>query len=347
MLPILKKIFMTYDANIYQTDILNVTRHDNYIQILVLKDCLLEDYCSELERKLPKYIIDKFSFNVIMDDWPNVYEKSIFCFEKDNFLYNIVFNHDKISISEKRKEDLDIIERVFEIDKNSKQYKISCMIHDSNYSTRDVHCYHSNSELNSDYSSFSFDKKKALLEIRELFSNLKKLDVATNIIDIHKLYKDLHIVEDEYYHPVIENDTLALSWSFQSLSDHKNINQNFHEFFDIILKTTMEKVGQISFNYLYDSGFSYSGNVSYEIEKDFQNHHYATMALNLLKDLLKSNEFTGDKDLYVAVLPDNIYSQKVAENNNGVLCYDGKVPEDECIYYIDGIKEVKVYKISI
>ena len=109
----------------------------------------------------------------------------------------------------------------------------------------------------------------------------------------------------------------------------------------------MERVGEISFNYLYDSVFSYSGNVSYEIEKAFQNHHYATIALNLLKDLLKSNEFTGDKDLYIATLPNNIYSQKVAKNNSGVLCYDGKVPEDECIYYIDGIKEVKVYKISI
>ena len=236
VLPILKKIFMTYDANIYQTDILNVTQHDNYVQILVLKDCLLEDYYCELERKLPKDIIDQFSFNVIMDDWPNVYEKSIFCFEKDNFFYNIVFNHNKICISEKRKEDFNIIERVFEIDKNSKQYKISCMIHDSNYSTRDVKSYHSNSELNSDYSPFLFDKSEALLEIRGLFSNLKKLDVADNIIDIHKLYKDLHLVENEYYHPVIENDTLALSWRFQSLSDHQNINQNLHEFFDIVLK---------------------------------------------------------------------------------------------------------------
>lgn len=345
MLSTLKEIFITYDENDYQTDILNVTQHDNYIKILVLKDSLFEDYYYELKRKLPKDIINKLSFNVIMDDWPNIYEKSIFCFEKENFLYNLVSNNNKICISEKRKDDLNVIERVLEIDKNSKHYKISCMLHDCNHSTSDVKSYYSNSKLNGECSSF--DKNSAIFEIRELFSNLKKINIDDDIIDIHKLYKDFHLVEDEYYHPVIENDILALSWHFQLSSDNQDINQNFDEFFDIVLKATMEKVGEISFDYLCDSGFSYGGNVSYEIDKDFQNQHYATMALSLLKDLLKSNEFEGDKDLYIATLPDNIYSQKVAKNNNGVLCYDGKVPENECLYYIDGVKKVKVYKISI
>lgn len=69
------------------------------------------------------------------------------------------------------------------------------------------------------------------------------------------------------------------------------------------------------------------------------------MALDLLKCLLKFNGYSKDK--YIYTLPNNIASQKVAIKNKGKLCYEGFVLKEDSLYYIDGIKEVKIYKISM
>lgn len=63
--------------------------------------------------------------------------------------------------------------------------------------------------------------------------------------------------------------------------------------------------------------------------------------------MLKNNHYTGDKDLYIATTPTNIYSQNVAKNNNGELIYKGDVPIDDSTNYIDGVKKVHVYRIKI
>ena len=63
--------------------------------------------------------------------------------------------------------------------------------------------------------------------------------------------------------------------------------------------------------------------------------------------MLVYNEYSDNKDIYVAILPDNEFSQKVAVNNGGNLYYAGAVPKTDSVYYIDGVREVKVYKIEI
>ena len=85
------------------------------------------------------------------------------------------------------------------------------------------------------------------------------------------------------YVPIIENDVIYLSISHRSLYKDIDINQLGYACFDIIIKETKEKVGNISFDYSCNYGFTYSGNVSYNIEEPFRNKHYATMALGLLK----------------------------------------------------------------
>lgn len=41
------------------------------------------------------------------------------------------------------------------------------------------------------------------------------------------------------------------------------------------------------------------------------------------------------------------FHKKVAINNGGELAYSGEVPSDEGIRMIDGVKEVKVYRIKM
>lgn len=114
----------------------------------------------------------------------------------------------------------------------------------------------------------------------------------------------------------------------------------------IILNKTKQIVGQTSFNY-YQNGFTYRGNISYYIDEEFRDNHYPTMALGLLKKLLKDNLYTGDKDLYISTKLENYKYQKVILNNNGELFYNGKVPEDDSLNFIDGVKEVKVFRIKM
>ena len=67
----------------------------------------------------------------------------------------------------------------------------------------------------------------------------------------------------------------------------------------------------------------------------------------MLRTLLLSNKYSGDKSLYLATKIDNIRSQKVILNNNGNLIYDGKVPINEPLNFMEGVKKVKVYKIDM
>ena len=152
-------------------------------------------------------------------------------------------------------------------------------------------------------------------------------------------------IKEENFFPVISDDVLSLSW--KNRYDAIDINDEDEAIFDIILNETREIIGKISFDYFFKSGFSYSGNVGYNIKYRFQNKHYATRALKLLRTLLLSNKYSGDKSLYLATKIDNIRSQKVILNNNGNLIYDGKVPINEPLNFMEGIKKVKVYKIDM
>lgn len=49
----------------------------------------------------------------------------------------------------------------------------------------------------------------------------------------------------------------------------------------------------------------------------------------------------------ITTVPDNVYSQKVALNNNGYLIYEGSVPKDNLLYSLDRVENVNVYKIDL
>ena len=178
-----------------------------------------------------------------------------------------------------------------------------------------------------------------------ILEELAKLENIYLYISINDILNILNIILDKNYYPLISNDRITLSWP--NRYGQNDINKKTRCSLDIILNKTREKIGTITFNYMNNNFFSYSGNISYTIKKEFQNNHFATEALSLLKELLKSHEHKGNKDLFIATSKENIRSQKVALNNNGKLIYDGKVPKTNLLSRNSGITQVKIYQIKI
>lgn len=151
------------------------------------------------------------------------------------------------------------------------------------------------------------------------------------------------IVAKEEYQPVITNDRIGL------LSNSTSINIDTSAFlsFDVVKCDTLELVGEIGFQTtLYDE-FFYGGNVDYTIYDSFQHQGYGTQSLSLLKELLQQNTYAMKEGILISTLPDNIYSQRIAIKNGGILIYKGPVPRDTSLYKIDHVEEVKVYQIQM
>ena len=268
--------------------------------------------------------------------------QKIYIIENNNKKYLITLNEKKAIISEYQTTDENIYEIQLKLDLNQKEFKISKYIHNLTYSTIETKFYPIKKDKFKQ--CFVLEKVEAYSLVNSLLSNLSKIKDINNIIDLCEVYHILNLMPNDYYTPVISDENISLSWIYSEKD--KDLNKQNYVFFDIFLNDTKEVVGNISFDY-NNGGFSYCGNVSYAIKEQYKGNHYATTALKLMKELLKNNEYDGDKDLYVSTIPTNIKSQRVIENNNGYLIYEGSVPEDESIFFIDGIKEVKVYRINI
>ena len=269
-------------------------------------------------------------------------KQEIYIIKNENYLYYISKNNAELKISEQKTENNEIQEVVLEI--TSCGYSVTKYIHDLNHSTKFNKWYPCSKTLQ----TFTLTKKEALLLIQDLLDNINHIYKIKNIykiIDIYKVCNKTNLVLSENYNPIISDDILTLSWRYKSNKD--DVNTSKDETFDIILNETREVIGGISFDYACFSGFTYGGNVAYDIKEQFRNNHYATRALKLLKELLHQNKYTGDKDLYISTLPENIYSKKVALNNDGEQVYSGDVPENDMLYIVDGIKKVDVYRIRI
>lgn len=307
-----------------------------------INECLFKDFYKD--NSIDKYNIcmKNFIYDGILSPDTILKEQKIYILEQENKKYFITFSQSQLIISEYNKTSENILETQLELDYDKNKYKISKYIHDFNYSTGEHKSYPCQSELLNKY--FSLDKKEAFSLVNNLLNNLQKINGIDNIIDCYDIYKILNLMPDEFYSPVISDDSISLSWIYTNKDN--NINEQSYVLFDIVLNNTKEVVGNISFDY-DNSGFSYYGNVSYEIKEEYRNNHYASRALSLLRVLLIEHQYKGDKNLYISTVPENIKSQKVIRNNGGNLIYEGEVPEEESAYYIDGVRNVKVYCIDI
>ena len=112
-------------------------------------------------------------------------------------------------------------------------------------------------------------------------------------------------------------------------------------YFKIILNETLEEIGHISYTYENDS---IVGNLSYFIYEEHRNKGYGKKALKLLVDNIRRID---DNDLYLAIIPNNIASIKLAESQNAKYVGDVNIPS-KYIFSDDGkYSYANMYKIKI
>lgn len=112
-------------------------------------------------------------------------------------------------------------------------------------------------------------------------------------------------------------------------------------YFKVILNETLEEIGHISYTYENDS---IVGNLSYFIYEEHRNKGYGKKALKLLVDNIRRID---DNDLYLAIIPNNIASIKLAESQNAKYVGDVNIPS-KYIFSDDGkYSYANMYKIKI
>ena len=187
----------------------------------------------------------------------------------------------------------------------------------------------------------NIEHNDALNLIRELIKKIEDYKI-NECIPIYILY---HIVNLARNVNIIEsNELLSLSW--KNNEGENNINDVKEAYFDIVLNETNETVGNISFDYNFNKRKDgvYFGNVAYEVYPVFRNKGYASRALKLLKEVVKTNG-VFDRDLYISVKESNIYSKQVALNNGGKECFSGDIPMS--VRYADDERSINIYRIKI
>lgn len=117
-------------------------------------------------------------------------------------------------------------------------------------------------------------------------------------------------------------------------------------FFDIVLNSDNSVIGEISFYFSTSSNLEYGGNFTINIEPEYRNK-YGTNALKLFKNVISGISYDGNKDIFITTLPYDIETEKIVKDNEGYLYYQGRVPEDDSLCYLNGIKLVKIYRIEI
>lgn len=313
-----------------------ILNNDNFMKIQIVEPCALEELPS---LEIPIRLFLKEEGNSLK---AKILRQTMYLFKENDYEYFITKNEEQLLLSERKRENEHIVEIELKIEKNKKRYRVTKYIHDQNHSTQETKIYPMKED-----SSFDFcrmEKTEVIALLQGLVNRLDKSDKIGSMISFDDLCSYLHLLPDLDFNPVIKNNTIALS-----VNRFYNANAIFVNKcdlkFDIFLKETRENVGHIGYLYSREGKFAYDGNVYYEIEDQFKQQRYATLALELLKDLLLKNQV--NKDLYISTLPNNFYSQKVALNNQGEMIYNGYVPQDDKLYRQDGIEEVVVYRIKI
>lgn len=289
------------------------------------------------EQREVSYILDRLKQDFGVDISEDVFiycnisgvlkkDQEVYFFEDGDINYTISYSYPEFRICQTLV--IDEIKQDLVISYDGK-YRIEELITD--LKTSDKSC---------DYFTFldsNINRKWALSLARGVLENLLNSDFVRNndmLSIVYQVYKHLNLLRSDYFHPAISDDILTLSSPYQEYNSSMETTS-----FDIILNETEEVIGDIDYGFFRK--FRSIGNVSYLIREDFRRNHYATRAVSLLKRLLVDNDFEGDKSMYISTLIDNIYSQKVALNNSGVLIYEG--PGDSSVRN----KDVKIYKIDV
>ena len=202
--------------------------------------------------------------------------------------------------------------------------------HDGNSSYKSIN-------LNRDAKKYCFEKITEFIKPFVEFDEYLPIDSTTPF-----MFLQIGLLDIEKFHIVTSDQNVLLC-----LNDFRKVNPKKMKL-TIADAYTYEVVGTIEFslNKKDESNFSYSGNVEYNISKNFSNMGYATNALSLLKSYVNELSDEYNKELYVATLVDDEIYQKVALNNGGVLEYDGTIPSGELLKSLNKIDQIKIYRIT-
>ena len=121
------------------------------------------------------------------------------------------------------------------------------------------------------------------------------------------------------------------------------INRYDLHYFDIILKSTNERIGYIDLRVGYTEYLYYLGNVGYRVYDEHRGHGYAYQACVLLFEYVKKLELPY---LIITCDPDNIPSRKTLEKLNGTFIGEKKVPITHPMF-LQGEKVKCIYKYDI
>lgn len=320
---------------------ISIKEENNQIIIDILENCSLQEYIKLLEKTKYSYLLNIIDLKYLLKN-NSISPKRIILINNEDIIYIISITKDRITIA-KKTISTNIIEEIIDIDKINYIYQISSLIHTLDGNTIDVKTYYQEEDKNH---SFMFLPKIEALDIaRMLIEEISSIPNIANHINLNETAKILNIYLEKNYFPIIQNETITLSW--QNRYGSTNIYEKQRATLDIILNETKEVIGNISFNTNYNPNTSYTGNISYSIKTEYQGNHYATQALALLKEVLKNHKEQQGKPLYLSIEENNIKSQRVALNNNGELYYEGPIPKSDNLTKFSGITKIKMYKISL
>lgn len=112
---------------------------------------------------------------------------------------------------------------------------------------------------------------------------------------------------------------------------------------NIILKNENKAIGKISLRLGANYHSHYNGNIGYEIDEEYQGHHYALLACQMILPVAKQHNM--DK-LYLTCDYDNVPSCKTIEKL-GCILVEEVVPPTDYLYYFDGIAKHKIYELKV
>lgn len=95
-----------------------------------------------------------------------------------------------------------------------------------------------------------------------------------------------------------------------------------HEFFEIVLNTSNEVVGNITLRNKIDNSV---GNIEYFIFEEYRGNNYAKKALKLFA---RNVSEVSDEDLFISILPNNTASIKTAIGAGALFHQVVEIPKD-------------------
>lgn len=297
--------FAKWVIMMFKKQLLNIKQNNNVVEIKINKNCDLRHFYNVITNVLGKDYYDK---KIKPFDMFNFCVKRgvMYLIEKDNLVVNMYINDEEMYISEIQQMN-NHIKQTTMISSADNKFSLVGATRDLQGRVLTLKSYIPDRKISGD--NF-YCKKEAFENVHRLLESLSKF------IDTEKIYRVLNLVSKEKYNPIISDQIISLSLGNKDLI--KSVKEELSQNFDIVLNETKERIGNISFNYNRNIKSEDSiGNVIYEIYDDFQNNGYATRALGLLKQFVKTVEFNGDKDLYFWIWYDNEASKKVVLNNGG------------------------------